>query len=94
MTAHFVVHRQTLPDDFGIRYSCAWADVDGDRIYFIGEDHGGVGQAPPMFASTGKYANFEFQIPTLDLVARVFDPNQNLESIAFDYGVSWEPASH
>jgi len=89
MTAHCVVHHQQLPDDFGIRYSCAWIDVDGDRLYFLGEDHTGEGGPPSRTGGTGKYENIDFAMPTLD-VHLVFGPEEKLEGLMIDYDISWE----
>jgi hypothetical protein len=88
MTAHCVVHHQQLPDDFGIRYSCAWRDVDGDGVYFLGEDHTGKGGPPSRTGGTGKYANTAFDIPKLE-VRLVFGPAQQLEGLMIDYDIAW-----
>jgi hypothetical protein len=89
MTAHCVVHHQQVPDDFGIRYSCAWADVEGDRVYFLGEDHTGKGGPPTRTGGTGKYQNVDFEIPKLD-VNLVFGPEQQLEGLMVDYDIAWQ----
>ena len=90
MTAHCVVHHQQLPDDFGIRYSCAWLDLDGDSVYFVGEDHTGKGGLPSRTGGTGKYENAAFEIPKLE-VRPVFGPTQQLEGLMIDYDIAWQP---
>ena len=77
-----------MPDDFGIRYSCAFIDADGDRMYFLGEDHTGEGGPPTRAGGTGKYGNIDFEIRLLD-VRLVFGPERQLEGLIVDYDIRW-----